>query len=799
VRRLGQGGQGTVFEAVRDDGAFEQRVAIKVVKWELDTAIARERFLHERQILAGIEHPYVARLLDGGQTESGSPYLVMEYVEGLPLARAAADWSLNRKLHMFLKVCDAVDYAHRNLVVHRDLKPANILVTKAGDPKLLDFGIAKLMDPEATSTATGVFALTPEYASPEQVCGGPITTASDVYSLGVILYQLLTGRKPYLLDTSATPGELFRIIAEQAPAPPGLGDELDHILMMALRKEPSRRYGSARQLADDIQRYLEKRPVLARPDTVGYRARKYVQRHWVGLMAASIALAGVCVGAGVAVYQARIAEQRFNDVRSLANTFLFDFEKEIRDVPGTVKAREMVVSTALNYLNRLSASSSRDPGLQWELAIAYDKVAEVQGSTVDASMRRPQDAIQSEEKAIALGRRLDDSHSLESGSRDQFVNMLLHAAIMDRDMKRYGAAIAYAKEAVARSEGSSPDRRFAAMGDLGMIMGAAGDLSGSTAAAERLVPIARANLERQPNVLHRRQLGDALLALGEGYADSGHLQEALQATNEALRIFRSVLLEIPGTAAVIRENFYTLNNLGRIEGAFDHPNLGKPLDGAAWFEQSIGVMEPLLAKDPNDRAAKNDIGEMEQRLASTLMNAAPRRGLPHAERAAALLDAASPDKLDLRVQPRIIIALSYLTLGQLGEAERALNEADRILKSTVGSTEALRNMAWARLESAKGRRSNAEQRFQRAIASEEELFKTEPIPNNACLLAIILDYAAAALPDSAPAYRARIAAIWSDQNQRFPHSSFIERQLADAQTKLAHGMAVAQPTENPAP
>jgi tetratricopeptide (TPR) repeat protein len=404
-------------------------------------------------------------------------------------------------------------------------------------------------------------------------------------------------------------------------------------------------------------------------------------------------------------------------------------------------------------------------------------------------MRRPQDAIQSEEKAIALARRLDDRHSLEVGHRDEFINMLLHAAIMDRDMKRYDAAIAYAKEAVARSEGISPDRRFAAMGDLGMIMGAAGDLAGAAAAAERLIPIARANLERQPNILHRRQLGDALLALGEACADSGRLHEALQATNEALQIHRSVLLEMPRSPAVIRENFYTLNNLGRIEGAFDHPNLGKPLEGAAWFEQSIAVMEPLLAKDPNDRAAKNDIGEMEQRLASTLMNSAARRGLPHGERAASLLDAASPDKLDLRIQPRIIIALSYLTLGQLGEAERALNEADRILKSTVGSTEALRNMAWARLESAQGRRSAAEPRFQRAIALAEELFKNAPIPNNACLLAMILEYAAAALPDSAPAYRARIAAVWEDQNQRFPHSSFIERQLADAQSKLAHGIA----------
>jgi len=238
-----------------------------------------------------------------------------------------------------------------------------------------------------------------------------------------------------------------------------------------------------------------------------------------------------------------------------------------------------------------------------------------------------------------------------------------------------------------------------------------------------------------------------------------------------------------------------LNNLGRIEGAFDLPNLGKPLEGAAYFEQSIGLLEPLLAKDSNDRATKNDIGEMEQRLASTLMNVDPRRALPHAQRAALLLDAASLDKLEDRALPRITIALSYIALGQLREAERSLNEADRILK-TAGTAKPVRadvdgflNLAWARLESTQGHRIAGEQRFQRAIALQEDLFKKAPIPSNACPLALTLDFAANAMTESAATYRARIAGIWSDQNQRFPYSRFIERQLAAAQAKLAHGMA----------
>ena len=246
VRRIGQGGMGAVFEAVRVDD-FHKKVALKIIRQGLDSDFARTRFLQERQMLASLEHPYIARLLDGGETDDGSPYLVLEFVDGEPITQYCSNLGRTARLRLFLKVCEAVEHAHRNLVVHRDLKPANILVTASGEPKLLDFGIAKLLDSGSPQTQTGFAALTPDYASPEQVRGQPITTASDVYSLGVILYQLLTDRKPYKLDT-ATALEMDRVVCMQPPAPPGLGDDLDHILLLALRKEPERRYGS-------VQRY----------------------------------------------------------------------------------------------------------------------------------------------------------------------------------------------------------------------------------------------------------------------------------------------------------------------------------------------------------------------------------------------------------------------------------------------------------------------------------------------------------------------------------------------------------------
>jgi eukaryotic-like serine/threonine-protein kinase len=368
VRRLGQGGQGAVFEAERDDGAFRQRVAIKLIRWETDNYAARDRFRKERQILAGLEHPHIARLLDGGETADGAPYLVMEFVDGLPLTVAAETWTQRRKLELFLDIAAAVTFAHRNLIVHRDLKPANILVTKDGAPKLLDFGIARLLDSNATRTITGLQALTPHYASPEQVRGEPITTASDVYSLGVALYELLVGRRPYELVTT-TPLEMDRVICHQPPAQPGLGDELDSILLMALRKEPERRYGSVQEFAADIERYLDHLPVKARPDTIAYRTGKYIRRHWVGLAAAAIALAGICGGAGVAVYQARIAQSEAAVSKAvtdfLQNDLLAQASAARQSGPDTKPDPDVKVRTVLDRAAaRIAGKFDRQPEVE---------------------------------------------------------------------------------------------------------------------------------------------------------------------------------------------------------------------------------------------------------------------------------------------------------------------------------------------------------------------------------------------------------------------------------------------------
>jgi eukaryotic-like serine/threonine-protein kinase len=356
IREIGRGGMGAVYLAMRGDDAFDKQVAIKLIKRGMDTDAILSRFVMERQILAQLDHPNIARLLDGGTTPDNLPYIVMEYVDGIPITDYCDRHRLttNERLNLFRIVCDAVQHAHQNLVVHRDLKPSNVLITRDGVPKLLDFGISKVLEPELSAlsierTRTEFRMLTPDYTSPEQVRGEKLTTTSDVYSLGVMLYELLTGVRPHRVTNSA-PHELARLVCEQEPAKPShtsadsglriaelhnlrhresairnpqsesgksdfrnpkfLRGDLDNIVLMALRKDPQRRYESAAQLSSDIERHLTGLPVIARKDTFKYRTNKFVKRNKVGVAAAVIVALSLITGLAVAITQARIANQR---------------------------------------------------------------------------------------------------------------------------------------------------------------------------------------------------------------------------------------------------------------------------------------------------------------------------------------------------------------------------------------------------------------------------------------------------------------------------------------------------------
>jgi len=456
VRLLGLGGMGAVYLAERVDGEFERRVAIKLMRAGPVADEAVRRFRRERQIMARLDHPRIARLLDGGVADTG-PYLVMEYVEGQPIDGycGEAGLSLDQCLTLFLAVCDAVDHAHRNLILHRDLKPSNILVTGSGDVRLLDFGIARLLDAGAAddpATGTAGAPLTVQYASPEQLRGEPLSTASDVYSLGCVLYRLLTGRLPHQLE-GLSASAIERRVSDETPVRPGslrreLRGDLDTILLKALHRDPSRRYQSVAGLADDLRRHLDRRPVSARPDTLTYRASRFVRRHRIGVVATMIV--GIAVAGGVVATAAegRRAQRRFVEVRQLANALLFDLHDAVRNLPGATTVRQMLVSRALEYLDLLRRETPTDPALQLELASAYEQIGEIQGDPHRANLGDLAGALQSYRQAFELRQAVWRRDTLAPDMRRALANSYGRLAVVTSWSGRNDEAIDLSRRAL---------------------------------------------------------------------------------------------------------------------------------------------------------------------------------------------------------------------------------------------------------------------------------------------------------------------------------------------------------------
>jgi len=469
LRAIGAGGMGTVYLAERDDAQFKKRVAVKLIKRGMDTDEILRRFKNERQILADLEHPNIARLLDGGATDDRLPYLVLEYVDGIPIDRWCDDRraSVRERIELFLSVCSAVQYAHRSLVVHRDIKPSNVLVTAQGVPKLLDFGIAKLLasradDLGALDTLTSERRFTPAYASPEQLRGESITTATDVFSLGVVLYELLAGERPFatehrsaesaalerperpstIVGTSARRSSIGAVRRADASALRRiLAGDLDTIVLKAMHAEPLRRYASVDQLAADLRRHLDGMPVLARPDSLAYRSAKFVKRNKLLVAAASTIFLALAIGftTSTVLYikavdaqnalteksqlaenrlheaelaqaaekvQRELAERRFADVRKLATKFIFDVHSSIEQLQGSLPAQNLIVNTATEYLERLASEKRDDADLQLELVQAWLRIGVIQSSLGTASLGQTTAALHSIQRASSVAQDL---------------------------------------------------------------------------------------------------------------------------------------------------------------------------------------------------------------------------------------------------------------------------------------------------------------------------------------------------------------------------------------------------------
>jgi tetratricopeptide (TPR) repeat protein/tRNA A-37 threonylcarbamoyl transferase component Bud32 len=631
TRLLGRGGTGEVFLAERIDGQIDQRVAIKLIQQSVSRHSFRNRFLQERQILASLQHPGIARLLDAGETEEGRPYLVLEYIDGAPIDEASQQLDLRGKLRLFLQVCGAVSYAHRNLIIHRDIKPSNILVNADGEPKLLDFGIAKILDAVTDQTRTQERVLTPDYASPEQVRGMVQTTATDVYSLGAVLYDLLTGQSPHTFP-ARTPEALDTAICSADPAPasrlnPELPADLDFILLKALRKEPEHRYSSVEALADDVRAFLEWRPIRARSGNAWYRARKFVRRYRTMVTAAALTIAGLSVGLYAANRQRLIAQERFQQLHLLASK-VFDLDARLRLLPGATDARHQLVSMSLEYLERLGASAHGDPDLVQEIGAAYMRVARIQGVPTGLNLGEVDQAEQSLAKA---GRFID--LVLESRKNSAAALVLSAGIAQDRmivasTLGRNADAATHASEAVERlgrlfrSGKVTADQRADAATYYTRIALCYINLHRYEEGREyaRKAIEAAASLPSEPVI---RSVGLSLI--GSALRSQGRLEEALETLREARQIAEGPLPADPVQRAL---NLYgILLREARTLGQDGGISLGRTEEAIRVYRQAVGLMEEQSSKDPRDQNARDRLALCSRELAGLLEERDPQESL----------------------------------------------------------------------------------------------------------------------------------------------------------------------------
>lgn len=666
---LGQGGMGTVYEGLREDSDFHQRVAIKILRMSARSQSERRRFLQERQILAKLEHPNIARLFDGGTSVDGSPYIVMERIAGellIPYVKSRK-LPIRQRLQLLREVADAVQYAHRNLIVHRDLKPGNIMVTADGVPKLLDFGIAKLLDTETAGseamTATGFHLMTPDYASPEQIRGEPVTAASDIYSLGAILYELLTEVRPHGLKTY-DPAEIAdRVCVRDVAAPstcgePALRGDLDTIVLKAMQKDPARRYNSAEQFSEDMHRYLEGLPVLARPDTATYRMRKFLRRHWVVAGATAAAFAALAAGSAISLYQAHAAnaarsvaegqrklaqQEQLNAERErskvqteaaianaerdrsqrllaqmveLANRSLYDVHSAIEKLPGSTEARRQIVGTTLEFLEHLSKDAANDDQLRLVLAEAYTKVGDVQGFPLRPNVGDTQGALRSYQKALDLivpleAREPENPQYLRAelaaeGSRASVLSVTSRAHESDQALRRLiPKAQKAARLCPADADCLLAEARI--FGALALTLQSSSDSEGLQYARrerELLADLVQRFPEREEI---RSELATAYSQEAAALNRTQQTQAAAQRYQRAIELREKLIQKHPSDVLMLRLLMISYGNLGGNLGSPFYSNLGDTGGARASYGKALEIARRLAAADPADQLAKSDL------------------------------------------------------------------------------------------------------------------------------------------------------------------------------------------------
>jgi serine/threonine protein kinase len=708
IREIGFGGMGAVYLAERADDQYHKRVAVKVVKRGMDTAEVLARFRHERQILADLDHPYIARLVDAGTTPDGRPFFVMEHVDGRPIDVYCRDENLNleARLRLFLRVCEAVSYAHRSLVVHRDLKPRNILVTPEGIPKLLDFGVAKLLaaerDSGLTSAGFTTGPLTPEYASPEQVLGLPITTTTDVYSLGAVLFELLTGTRPRRLETG-TPAELKQAIDQAVPRPsaivPKLNGDLDNIVLMAMRRDENRRYQSVDQLAEDIRRHLDGRPVIARQDSLAYRTGRFIRRHKFALSAAALVFASLLGAVAISLREARqaeasrrVAERRLTQMVELANRSLFDVHSAIERLPGSTAARRQIVATTLQFLEGLSKDAGDDERLRYVLSAAYSKIADVQGYPLSPNLGDTQGALAGYEKSIQLiepllTRQPENPQFLLQKIMVQNRRALILERVgqAPRALEIYRATLPQAEQLGRLSPRDFEARLQAPTTYSGMSTAFyhADSPDALTYSRKQVESLVRMTEDFPGNTEVQLELAGGYSLLGQILVTRSELKQAIDTYRKSIAIREAAVARQPADTAARRGLMISYANVAAILGSPFVPNLGDLSGAREYYAKVVAIARELAAADSNNRLAQSDLAQAISRYAIVEPPPAERsRSLALLQEARRILEnllAADPNSLSTISALALVEEYAGHRLHDLGRRQESMADYRRSL------------------------------------------------------------------------------------------------------------------------
>lgn len=831
ISAIGHGGMGSVWLARRNDGRFERKAAVKLLNLALMGQGGEERFRREGRILGQLNHPHIAELLDAGVSSGGQPYLVLEYVDGQHIDDFCDEHTRNveARVRLFLDVLAAVGHAHTNLVIHRDIKPSNVLVTSDGQVKLLDFGIAKLLEDEAQPGAATLLtreagsALTPQYAAPEQITGEPVTTATDVYALGVLLFVLLTGQHPAGPGPHST-AQLLKVIIETEPPRMStivrrggaeaeliassaskrgataerlrrrLRGDLDTIVAKSLKKNPRERYASVNSMAEDLGRYLRHEPIRARPDAVAYRAAKFLRRYWLPVSAAALVIASLSAGLYTASHERAIAERRFSQLRQLSNK-IFNLDEDIRNLPGSTQARQSLVSAALEYLDGLAPAAHGDLDLSQDIADGYWRIAGIQGVPTQLNLGEP-------EKAEASMKRADELTEAVLADRPKDRRALLRSAgiaqermILAQEEHRDADAIAYAGKASHRLDeflrlGDATDsERIQISGEYGNLALAHLNMHMYAEA----VPYAQRTVEViRPIASAQYVVAQGLSLLASALRDLGNLEGALQAIQEARNISGQAVYPNPTTRML--DEYGIFLRQGSILGEDGDVNLGRPADAIEPLDKAFHTTEEFAAKDRNDAVSRMRVAHSGTVLGNILRQRDPRRALAVYDLALSRVGEVGNSLPARRSQATLLASSSYalLDLHRRAEALRRLESASSILLQTkdipadqikLDSDAYVVSCAWAGYYAAEGNLDRAaalyEQLLGKVMAAHPQEFDDL---RNAPKLSLLYEklagvYRRSGATAKANTMEARRLDLWHRWDQKLPHNSFIHREL----------------------